>query len=41
MEFHLEKSKECFKEFWNWIRAEGDWASALKEWEVTYNASKT
>lgn len=39
MDFRLENAKNDFKQFWNAIGAEGDLASALREWDTCYNAS--
>jgi hypothetical protein len=37
MNFRLEEAKDHFSEFWEKIAAEGDFSSALKEWEVNHN----
>jgi hypothetical protein len=39
MTFRLERAREDFLDFWDWIGAEGDQAAALAEWERHYNAS--
>jgi hypothetical protein len=39
MDFRIEKARSDFTEFWNAIDAQGDLESALKEWDVNYNAS--
>lgn len=39
LDFKLELAKEDFKIFWNAIAAEGDFSSALSEWDVCYNRS--
>lgn len=39
LDFKLESAKEDFKIFWNAIAAEGDFSSALSEWDVCYNRS--
>ena len=35
----LENAKEDFRSFWDLIRAEGDLAAALSEWDTFHNAS--
>ncbi|MDH5472980.1 MAG: hypothetical protein OEY61_08995 [Gammaproteobacteria bacterium] len=40
MEFNLESARDDFKLFWQLINAEGDFNKALKEWDVSYNASR-
>lgn len=40
MSFSLENAQEDFRRFWSLIGAEGDLAAALKEWEITYNATR-
>lgn len=39
MEVQLESISEDFKEFWNWIGAEGNLQEALGEFEVKYNTN--
>jgi len=39
MEFRIETAGQDFTKFWNAIGAQGDLESALKEWDVNYNAS--
>jgi hypothetical protein len=38
MSFSLECAKHDFRQFWDWIGAEGDWAAALAEWDTAHNA---
>ena len=40
MEFKLESAKQDFQRFWDLIGAEGALASALAEFNISYNASK-
>lgn len=40
MHFCLENRYEHFRQFWNNIRAEGDFDHAMAEWDVTHNASE-
>lgn len=37
--FALEEAESDFRRFWHWIGAEGDLNAALREWQVSYNAS--
>jgi len=37
--FRLENAKNDFRVFWSLIRAEGNLATALKEWDILHNAS--
>lgn len=39
MIFRLDNPENDFENFWNKISAEGNLKSALKEWEINYNAS--
>lgn len=39
LNFKLENAKEDFEKFWLAINAEGDLSLALKEWDISYNAS--
>ncbi len=39
MTFRLERAREDFRAFWDWIGAEGDPVAALAEWDRRYNAS--
>lgn len=39
MEFHLDRAREQYPEFWRRIGAEGDLEAALREWEVMHDAS--
>lgn len=39
MNFELENAKSHFTEFWKWIEAEGDFNSALLEWDINHNKS--
>lgn len=39
MDFALERAKSDFPRFWERIGAEGDLDRALREWEISYNAS--
>ncbi|MDD5036847.1 MAG: hypothetical protein PHE55_19135 [Methylococcaceae bacterium] len=39
MDFALENAKDDFRQFWDWIEAEGDLDSALAEWDQAHNAS--
>ena len=39
MAFRLESARADFRSFWGRIGAEGDLERALKEWEVSHNAS--
>ena len=39
MDFALEQAKTDFPRFWERIGAEGDLDRALREWEISYNAS--
>lgn len=39
LNFQLENAKQDFKEFWDYIGAEGDYGNAVKEWEISYNRS--
>ncbi len=38
MEFRLERAKQEFRQFWDWIGAEGDLDAALGEWKVAHNS---
>ena len=38
MAFRLERAKQDFRQFWEWIGAEGDRAAALAEWDIAHNA---
>ncbi len=40
MEIQLEEIKSGFKDFWEWIGAEGDLDAALKEFDTKHNPSK-
>ncbi len=40
MEFNLETAEQDFRKFWEWIGAEGDFETAIKEWSINYNASE-
>jgi hypothetical protein len=39
MTVSLETVKKDYSEFWTSINAQGDLGEALKEWDITYNAS--
>ncbi len=39
MSFPLENAEENFRQFWQWIGAEGDIEAALSEWRTTHNAT--
>lgn len=39
MQFHLERAKDDFRAFWDWIGARGDLDKALAEWDIRHNAS--
>jgi hypothetical protein len=39
MSFRLERAREDFARFWDWIGAQGDLGAALAEWDRCYNAS--
>ncbi len=39
MEFSLEQGAGDFRQFWEWIGAEGDLHAALAEWQTRHNAS--
>ncbi len=39
MNFELENAKPRFREFWNKIEAEGDFDTAVTEWDVSHNKS--
>ncbi|MDT8281232.1 MAG: hypothetical protein RQ982_00315 [Gammaproteobacteria bacterium] len=39
MDFRIETARSDFTGFWNAIEAQGDLESALKEWDINYNAS--
>jgi hypothetical protein len=39
MTFRLERGREDFRVFWDWIGARGDLDAALAEWDVRHNAS--
>jgi len=38
MDFKLENAKQDFKKFWTFIKAEGDFSMAIKEWDIKHNA---
>ncbi len=38
MAFRLERAKQDFRLFWDWIGAEGEQAAALAEWDTAHNA---
>jgi len=39
MSFSLENAEENFRQFWQWIAAEGDLEAALSEWRTSHNAT--
>jgi len=39
MNMQLENIREQWPQFWGWIGAEGDFSSALREWDVRHNES--
>lgn len=39
MNFSLDNAKHDFEEFWKKINAQGNIQTALKEWDINYNAS--
>lgn len=41
MVFSLENAKHDFEKFWKLIRAQGDLKSALAEWDIAYNKTKS
>ena len=39
LNFKLESAKQDFKFFWDYIGAEGDYDSAVNEWDISHNRS--
>lgn len=35
------KARATWREFWQWIRAEGDFAASLAEWRIRYNRRRS
>jgi hypothetical protein len=38
MRFRLERARQDFRRFWDWIGADGDFDAALAEWSFAHNA---